>query len=143
MGNGFHEKEYEKLVKTLTICADEWEDRTSIPGEVLQTLIELYDELYNFSLIYGDEESIRIKKAAENTKKLIQRCTKEVGEIEPEKARVIARLIEKINENGKETFFKNFKMAKEWTNNNLKEFIMSYLKLSTRFIRGETFQKYW
>ncbi|MBP1916127.1 hypothetical protein J2Z23_003109 [Lederbergia galactosidilyticus] len=110
MGNGFHEKEYEKLVKTLTICADEWEDRTSIPGEVLQTLIELYDELYNFSLIYGVEESIRIKKAAENTKKLIQRCTKEVGEIEPEKARVIARLIEKINENG--NFFQKLQNGK-------------------------------
>ncbi|THE11882.1 hypothetical protein E1I69_13435 [Bacillus timonensis] len=100
MGKGFQEKEYEKLVKALTVCADEWESRTSIPGEVVHTLVGLYDELYNFSLIYGDEESVRIKQAAENTKKLIQRCTKEKGEIEPKKAIVIARLIEKINENG-------------------------------------------
>lgn len=100
MGNGFHEKEYEKLINALTVCADEWESRTSIPGEVVHTLVGLYDELYNFSLIYGDEESVRIKKAAENIKKLIRRCTKEKGEIEPEKASEIAGLIEKINENG-------------------------------------------
>ncbi|WP_102272230.1 hypothetical protein [Cytobacillus massiliigabonensis] len=110
MGNGFHEKEYEKLVKTLTVCADEWESRTSLPGEVVHTLVGLYDELYNFSFIYGDEESVRIKKAAENTKKLIRRCTKEKGEIEPEKARVIAGLIEKINENG--NFFKKLQSGK-------------------------------
>lgn len=110
MGNGFHENEYEKLVKALTVCADEWESRTSIPGDVVHTLVGLYDELYNFSLIYGDEESVRIKKAAENIKKLIQRCTKDEGEIEPEKARVIARLINKINENG--NFFKKLQNGK-------------------------------
>lgn len=110
MGNGFHEKEYEKLVETLTVCANEWETRTSIPGEGVHTLVGLYDELYNFSLIYGDEESARIKKAADTTKKLIQRCTKEKGEIEPEKARVIARLIEKINVNG--NFFKKLQNGK-------------------------------
>ncbi|MEH7379121.1 hypothetical protein V7138_01365 [Bacillus sp. JJ1533] len=110
MGNGFHEKEYERLVKALTVCADEWENRTSIPGEVVHTLVGLYDELYNFSLIYGGEESVRIKNAAENTKKLIQRCTKDKGEIEPERARVIVRLIEKINENG--NFFKKLQTGK-------------------------------
>ncbi|MFS0824770.1 hypothetical protein [Bacillus sp. 1P02SD] len=110
MGNGFQEKEYEKLVKALTVCADEWESRASIPGEVVHTLVGLYDELYNFSFIYGDEESVRIKKAAENTKKLIQRCTKDKGEIEPEKARVIAKVIEKINENG--NFFKKLQNGK-------------------------------
>lgn len=104
MRNGFDEKEYEKLVKALTDCAETWESRSSIPQEVVHILVGLYDELYNFSLIYGGEESVRIKKAAETTKKLIQRCTKEKGEIEPEKAKVIARLIESINENG--NFFK-------------------------------------
>jgi len=110
MGNGFHEKEYEKLVKALTVCAEEWEGRPSIPGEVVHTLVGLYDELYNFSLIYGDEESVRIKKAAENTKKLIQKCTKDKGEIEPEKSRVIDSLIEKINENG--NFFEKLQNGK-------------------------------
>lgn len=110
MGNGFHEKEYEKLVKALTVCADEWENRTSIPGEVVHSLVGLYDELYNFSLIYSDEESVRIKKAAESIRKLIQRCTKEKGEIESEKARVITRLIEKINENG--NFFTKLQTGK-------------------------------
>ncbi|MCC3359132.1 hypothetical protein [Bacillus sp. REN16] len=110
MGNSFHEKEYEKLVKALTVCADEWESRTSIPGEVVHTLVGLYDELYNFSLIYGGEESVHIRKAAENTKKMIQRCTKDNGEIEPEKARVMARLIERMNENG--NFFKKLQDGK-------------------------------
>jgi esterase/lipase len=110
MGKGFDEEEYEKMIKALTACADEWESRTSIPGDVVRTLVELYDELYNFSLIYGGEESARIKKAAENSKKLIQRCTKENGEIEPEKARVIAKLIEKINDNG--NFFKKLQDGK-------------------------------
>ncbi|WP_449536250.1 hypothetical protein [Ferdinandcohnia sp. Marseille-Q9671] len=100
MGNGYHEKEYERLIKALTICADEWENRTSIPIDAVHTLVELYDELYNYSLLYGEKESVRIKKAAEDIKKLIQRCTKETGEIEPEKAKVIDSLIEKINENG-------------------------------------------
>ncbi|WP_010281074.1 hypothetical protein [Bacillus timonensis] len=100
MGKGFDEKEYEKLVKALTVCVEEWENRPSLPGEVVPTLVGLYDELYNFSLLYSGEESVRIKKAAEESKKLIQRCTKEPGEIDPEKAKVIARLIEKINENG-------------------------------------------
>ncbi|MCH1624423.1 hypothetical protein [Fredinandcohnia quinoae] len=100
MRNGFDENEYEKLIKALTGCADEWENRPSIPGEIVHTLIGLYDELYNFSLIYGNEESVRIKNAADYTKKLIQRCMKEKGEVEPEKAKVIDGLIEKINENG-------------------------------------------
>lgn len=125
MGNGFDEKEYEKLVKALTVCADEWESRISIPGEVVHTLVGLYDELYNFSLIYGDEESVRIKKAAENTKKLIQRCTKEKGEIEPGKARVIAGLIEKINENG--NFFKKLHNGKGMDE---QQFERIYLELS-------------
>ncbi|WP_077212551.1 hypothetical protein [Bacillus dakarensis] len=110
MGNGFHEKEYDKLVEALTVCANEWESRASIPGEVVHTLVGLYDELYNFSLIYDDEESARIKKAAHTTKKLIQRCTKEKGETEPEKAEVIAGLIEKINEDG--NFFKKLQNGK-------------------------------
>lgn len=100
MGNGFNEEEYEKLVTSLTLCANEWESRTCIPRDIVYTIVELYDELYNFSLIYGGEVSVRIKKGAETTKKMIQRCTSENGEIEPEKARVIARLMEKINENG-------------------------------------------
>ncbi|MBP2242963.1 hypothetical protein J2Z40_003545 [Cytobacillus eiseniae] len=110
MGNGFDEKAYEKLVKALTDCADEWASRTSIPGEAFHPLVGLYDELYNFSLIYGDEESVRIRNAAENTKKLIQRCMKEQGEVDPEKARVIARLSEKINENG--NFFEKLSNGK-------------------------------
>ena len=85
MGNGLHEKEYEKLVKALTNCADEWESRNSIPKKAVLALIELYGDMYNFSFNYADEESARIKKAAENIKKLIQRCTKEKGEIEPKK----------------------------------------------------------
>lgn len=110
MGNGFHGKEYEKLVQVLTVCADEWESRTSIPGEVVLTLVGLYDELYNFSLIYTGEESVRIKQVAENIKKLIQRCTKEKGEIESEKALVIDRLINRINENG--NFFRKLENGK-------------------------------
>lgn len=110
MGNGFDEMEYDKLIKALTVCADKWESRTSIPREVVHTLVGLYDELYNYSLIYRAEVSVRIKEAAEDTKKLIQRCTKEKGEIEPEKARVIDRLIEKINENG--NFFKKLQNGK-------------------------------
>lgn len=110
MGNGFQEKEYERLIKALTDCADEWENRTSIPIDAVHTLVELYDELYNYSLIYGEKESVRIKEAAEDIKKLIQRCTKETGEIEPEKGKVIDSLMEKINENG--NFFKKLQDGK-------------------------------
>lgn len=98
MGNGFDEKEYEKVVKALTVCADEWENRSSIPVDVLHILVGLFDELYNFSLVYGGEVSARIRNAAEESKKLIQKCTREAGEIEPEKGKVISRLIERINE---------------------------------------------
>ena len=110
MGNGLHEKEYEKLVKALTNCADEWESRNSIPKKAVLALFELYGDMYNFSFNYADEESARIKKAAENIKKLIQRCTKEKGEIEPEKARVIGRLCEYIEEDG--NFFKKLQNGK-------------------------------
>jgi hypothetical protein len=110
MGNGFDELEYNKLIKALTLCADEWESLSSLPGEIVHTLVQLYDELYNYSLMYRNEESVRIMEAAENIKILIQRCTKENGEIEPEKARAIAGLIMKINENG--NFFKKLQNGK-------------------------------
>lgn len=110
MGKGFDEKEYEKMIKAITDCADEWESRSSIPGDIVYTIVELYDELYNFSLIYKGEESVRIRKAAETTKMLIQRCTKVMGELEAEKAKVIAKLNEKINENG--NFFEKLQNGK-------------------------------
>lgn len=105
-GKGFHEKEYRKLVEALYNCADEWENRTSIPRDAVITLATLYDELYNFSLNYKD---IRIKEAAENIKKLIQKCTKEKGEMEPEKVKIIDRIIAEINENG--NFFEKLEMG--------------------------------
>lgn len=96
-GKGFNVKEYRKLVKALSNCADEWENRTSIPRDAVITIVTLYDELYNFSLNYKD---VRIKEAGENIKRLIQRCTKEKGKIEREKVKIIDRIVAEINENG-------------------------------------------
>ncbi|CAM4083070.1 hypothetical protein [Lederbergia lenta] len=110
MGNGLHEKEYENVVEALSICADEWKSRNSIPKKAILALSELYGDLYNFSLIYADVESARIKEAAENIKTLIRGCTIEKGEMEPEKARVIARLCEYIKEDG--NFFKKLQNGK-------------------------------
>ncbi len=100
MGNGLQEKEVVKLVEALTACADEWENRESIPQNAIQTLIELYDELYNFSLIYNEEEATRIMEAAKQINALIHRWTKETGEIEPEKAKVMAQLLKYIKDDG-------------------------------------------
>ncbi|MFJ5768236.1 hypothetical protein [Psychrobacillus sp. NPDC093180] len=99
-GNGFDEKEYEKLVEALTACANEWECRNSIPKKAVYPLIELYDELVNFSFIYTGERGVRIKNAAENLKKLIHRCTSEEDNTESEKVKVIAKLSEYIKEDG-------------------------------------------
>lgn len=100
IGNGLDEKEYEKLVAALTDCADEWEYRSSVPKKAVYPLVELYTEMVNFSFIYASDKGVRIKKAAEQIRKLIHRCTKENGVTEPEKAKVIARLCQYIKEDG-------------------------------------------
>ncbi|MDQ0233644.1 hypothetical protein [Metabacillus malikii] len=100
MGNGFQEKEYETLVEVLTVLADRWEGLNYIPNDAFLPIVEVYSEMYHFSLNDNGEASKRIRKAAEDIKIIIQRCTNETGEIDNEKAKVIARLSESIEEDG-------------------------------------------
>lgn len=139
MGNGLHDKEYEKLVEALTACADEWEGRDSIPQDAIQALIELYDELYNFSLIYGGGESLRIMKAAKNVKNLIQRWTKESGEVEPEKNNVITKLLACINDNG--NFFKKLQNGKGLDEQHFERIYNELNSIYDQIYSWETFPK--
>lgn len=107
MGNGLQQEEYEKLDNALTLLADEWKNRNHIPTNVVLPLVEIYEELYQFSIIYAPKEALLIRKAAENIKKLITKCMKVDGEIDPEKARVISKIQKKIEENG--NFFMKLK----------------------------------
>ncbi len=110
MGNGLDDQKYKKLVQTLIACANEWEKRDSIPKNAIRPLIELYDELYNFSLNYAEEESTRILEAAKNIKMLIQKCTKVRGEVAQEQTKIIAKLLGHINEGG--NFFEKIENGK-------------------------------
>lgn len=139
MGNGLHEKEVVKLVGALTACADEWENRESIPQNAIQTLIELYDELYNFSLIYNEEEATRIMDAAKQIKALIHRWTKETGEIEPEKAEVLAKLFKSINEDGH--FFKKLQNGKGLDEQQFERIYHELESISNQIYAWETLPK--
>lgn len=139
MGNGLHAMEVEKLVKALAACADEWENRESIPQNAIHALIELFDELYNFSLIYKEEEATRIMEAAKQIKALIYRWTKETGEIEPEKAKVIAKLLEYINEDGH--FFEKLQNGKGMDERQFERIYNELESISNQIYGWETLPK--
>jgi len=103
MGNGFDEREYEHLVRSLAFLAKEWIHMDSIPKKAVHPIMEIYDELYNFSLNYSNDQAVRIMKAAEDVKVLITEFLEAPVELKREKANVISRIEQVINTN--ENFF--------------------------------------
>lgn len=110
MGNGLRDEEYDKLVEILTVLARMWEVRDSIPKKAIGTLVELYAELFHFSMLYGKKESLRILEAAKNIKMLVQQCTKVSGEVEQEQSKKFSKLLQYINEEG--NFFEEIQSGK-------------------------------
>ncbi|MBP2078598.1 hypothetical protein [Oceanobacillus polygoni] len=109
-GDGFNEKAYEKVVEMLTLFEKEWKEVSSIPKEVATIMVELYGELYNFSLNYSGEESERILKAAKNIKRLIEECLEGIEEAQLEKNQLFTKLFAYINEDGH--FFEKLRSGK-------------------------------
>ena len=110
MGDGFNEKAYEKVVEMLTLFKMEYKGVSSIPKEVATMMVELYGELYNFSLNYAGEESEQILKAAKNIKIVIEKCLEETGEAELQENQTFTKLVRYINEDG--YFFEKLRSGK-------------------------------
>ncbi|WP_339230811.1 hypothetical protein NSQ77_10380 [Oceanobacillus sp. FSL K6-2867] len=109
-GDGFNEKAYEKVAEMLALFEKEWKGISSISKKAATALIELYDELYNFSLNYAGEKSERILKAAKNIKSLITKCLEETGEPDLKENQIFTNLVKYLNEDGH--FFEKLRNSK-------------------------------
>ncbi|MBS4209506.1 hypothetical protein [Bacillus sp. FJAT-50079] len=74
MGNGLDREEYEKFIHTFTELIRLWEQKGGIPNKAVHPIIEIYAELYQFSLNYSGEEAKRISDAVHQIYKLREHC---------------------------------------------------------------------
>jgi hypothetical protein len=99
MGNGLDKEQYGKFINAFTELAGLWEKENSLPNKAVQPIMEIYAELCQFSFNYSDEESKRIRDAAQQINILREQCLSGNGKPDYNQTETIRGLIQYIDEN--------------------------------------------
>jgi hypothetical protein len=99
MGNGLDYNEFKKCMQAFEELSGEWEKEDDIPEEAVQTIMEIYAELYLFSDNYKDEEKVRIIEAAEQFKTVREKLLSSENIQKGDQNETFQNLVTAINEN--------------------------------------------
>ncbi|RDW15014.1 hypothetical protein [Oceanobacillus chungangensis] len=99
MGKGLDREQYETFISAFSELAGQWEKESSIPSRAVQPIMEIYADLYQFSLNYSDEEAERIREAAQQINKLREQCLSGDGISDRHQDDITRDLIQYIDEN--------------------------------------------
>ena len=124
MGNGFDYNEFEKCMQAFEELSREWKKEDYIPEEAVQTIIEIYAELYLFSDNYKDKEKVQIIEAAEQFKTVREKLLSSEDIQKGDQNETFQNLVTAINEN--KGFFVQLEQGKGM---NEEQFEKIYLEL--------------
>lgn len=122
MGNGLDQEQFEKFIHAFTELAELWEKEDWIPNKAVQPIMEIYAELYQFSLNYSDEdeEAKRIREAAKQINRLREQCLSGNGMAKSYQADILQDLITYIDE--KNGFFVQMEQGKGMDDEQFKKY---------------------
>ncbi|WP_026906738.1 hypothetical protein [Paucisalibacillus globulus] len=124
MGNGLDYNEFEKCMQAFEELSREWKKEDYIPEEAVQTIIEIYAELYLFSDNYKDKEKVQIIEAAEQFKTVREKLLSSEDIQKGDQNETFQNLVTAINENN--GFFVQLEQGKGM---NEEQFEKIYLEL--------------
>ncbi|MEK3889458.1 hypothetical protein [Bacillus sp. FSL K6-3431] len=139
MGNGLDREEYEKFINVFTELTRLWDKEDWVPNKAVQPIIEIYAELYQFSLNYSDEEAKRIRDAAKQISMLREQCLSGDGMPNRYQADITQNLIKYIDENN--GFFVQMEQGKGMDEEQFEKVLQELTKVHGEITSWETIPK--